>query len=33
VQGNYLRDSVYFSVTSEEWPEKKARLLALSERA
>ena len=33
VQGNYLRDSVYFSVTSEEWPEVKARLLALSERA
>ena len=33
VQGNYLRDSVYFSVTAEEWPEVKARLLALSERA
>lgn len=30
VQGDYARDSVYFSVIDEEWPEVRARLLALT---
>jgi RimJ/RimL family protein N-acetyltransferase len=33
VQGNYARDSVYFSVIAAEWPDVKARLQALANRA
>jgi N-acetyltransferase len=33
VQGDYVRDSVYFSVIEEEWPRVKARLQALKDRA
>ena len=33
VQNNYVRDSVYFSVTEAEWPAVKARLEALANRA
>jgi hypothetical protein len=33
VQGNYVRDSVYFSVTDAEWPRVKERLALLRERA
>lgn len=32
VQGNYVRDSVYFSVIAAEWPEVKACLQALVNR-
>ncbi|MEH6585593.1 MAG: GNAT family protein [Halioglobus sp.] len=32
VQGGYHRDSVYFSVTEEEWPAVKARLQAFCSR-
>jgi N-acetyltransferase len=32
VQGNYERDSVYFSVIQPEWPAVKARLQALVNR-
>ena len=32
VQGGYHRDSVYFSVTEEEWPAVKLRLQGLSSR-
>ena len=33
VQGNYVRDSVYFSVIDSDWPEVKERLTLLRERA
>ncbi len=33
VQGNFARDSVYFSVIDSDWPEVKARLTLLRERA
>jgi RimJ/RimL family protein N-acetyltransferase len=33
VQGGYYRDSVYFSITDSEWPEVKARLQTLCDRA
>ncbi len=33
VQGDHSRDSVYFSVIDDEWPQVKERLLSLSERA
>jgi RimJ/RimL family protein N-acetyltransferase len=33
VQHNYLRDSVYFSVIATEWPQVKARLHKLAQRA
>lgn len=32
-QHGYLRDSVYFSVIAPEWPDVKARLQALAQRA
>jgi N-acetyltransferase len=32
VQGNYARDSVYFSVIQQEWPDLKSRLQALVNR-
>ena len=32
VQGNFARDSVYFSVIDTEWPEVKERLLVLADR-
>ena len=32
VQQGHCRDSVYFSVTDDEWPEVKQRLQALSRR-
>jgi RimJ/RimL family protein N-acetyltransferase len=32
VQEGYHRDSVYFSVTVEEWPEVKKRLQGLCNR-
>ena len=32
VQGDYLRDSVYFSVLESEWPEVKDRLATLLRR-
>jgi len=32
VQGDYSRDSVYFSVIDEEWPEVKERLQLLRDR-
>ncbi len=32
VQGNYVRDSVYFSVIQQEWPDVKSRLQALVNR-
>jgi len=32
VQGGHLRDSVYFSVTRDEWQEVKARLQQMCER-
>ncbi len=32
VQRGHHRDSVYFSITDEEWPEVKVRLLELSSR-
>jgi RimJ/RimL family protein N-acetyltransferase len=33
VQGDYSRDSVYFSVIDEEWPEVKERLQLLRDRS
>lgn len=33
VQGNYVRDSVYFSVIEDEWPQVKAHLQDLLVRA
>lgn len=33
VQGNFARDSVYFSVTDSDWPAVKKRLTLLRERA
>ncbi len=33
VQGHYVRDSVFFSVTDAEWPRVKERLALLRERA
>lgn len=33
VQGDYVRDSVYFSVIAAEWPDVKARLQSLMDRA
>jgi len=33
VQGDYVRDSVYFSVIAAEWPDVKARVQALMDRA
>jgi RimJ/RimL family protein N-acetyltransferase len=33
VQGDYSRDSVYFSVIDEEWPKVKKRLQKLAERS
>ena len=33
VQGDYVRDSVYFSVIAAEWPDIKARLQSLMDRA
>jgi N-acetyltransferase len=33
VQSDYVRDSVYFSVIAAEWPDVKARLQALMDRA
>ncbi len=33
VQGNYVRDSVYFSVIDAEWPRVKERLMLLRERS
>jgi RimJ/RimL family protein N-acetyltransferase len=33
VQGNYVRDSVYFSVIDRDWPEVKERLAQLRERS
>lgn len=32
VQGNYIRDSVYFSVIDSEWPRVKAHLEKLNDR-
>lgn len=32
VQGDYSRDSVYFSVIDDEWPKVKKRLQKLAER-
>jgi RimJ/RimL family protein N-acetyltransferase len=33
VQGDYVRDSVYFSVIEQDWPEVKERLQLLANRA
>lgn len=33
VQGNYSRDSVFFSVIDDEWPKVKERLQKLAERS
>jgi RimJ/RimL family protein N-acetyltransferase len=33
VQGNYVRDSVYFSIIDAEWPAVKKRLASLRDRA
>ena len=33
VQGDYLRDSVYFSVIEQDWPQVKERLLLLTDRS
>ncbi len=33
VQGDHSRDSVYFSVIDDEWPQVKERLLSLAEHA
>jgi RimJ/RimL family protein N-acetyltransferase len=33
VQGNFARDSVYFSVIDSDWPQVKERLMLLRERA
>lgn len=33
VQGNYRRDSVYFSVIDDDWPRVKERLLLLKSRS
>lgn len=33
VQGNFARDSVYFSVIDSEWPEVRERLTLLRERS
>ena len=33
VQGNFARDSVYFSVTDSDWPAVKKRITLLRERA
>jgi RimJ/RimL family protein N-acetyltransferase len=33
VQGDHSRDSVYFSVIADEWPQVKERLLSLADRA
>ena len=33
VQGDYVRDSVYFSVIDREWPQVKERLLLLGDRS
>ena len=33
VQGDYSRDSVYFSVIEEEWPQVKERLQSLADRS
>ncbi len=32
VQGDYLRDSVYFSVIDQDWPQVKERLGQLTDR-
>jgi RimJ/RimL family protein N-acetyltransferase len=32
VQGDYVRDSVYFSVIDQDWPQVKERLLLLGDR-
>ena len=33
VQGDYIRDSVYFSVIEQDWPQVKERLLLLGDRS
>jgi RimJ/RimL family protein N-acetyltransferase len=33
VQGDYVRDSVYFSVIDRDWPQVKERLLLLGDRS
>lgn len=33
VQGDYVRDSVYFSVIDQDWPQVKERLLLLGDRS
>jgi RimJ/RimL family protein N-acetyltransferase len=33
VQGDYVRDSVFFSVIDREWPQVKERLLLLADRS
>jgi RimJ/RimL family protein N-acetyltransferase len=33
VQGDYSRDSVYFSVIDDEWPQVKERLLSMADRS
>lgn len=33
VQGDYVRDSVYFSIIDREWPAVKERLMRLAERS
>jgi RimJ/RimL family protein N-acetyltransferase len=33
VQGDYVRDSVYFSVIDREWPDVNERLLLLGDRS
>jgi RimJ/RimL family protein N-acetyltransferase len=33
VQGDYIRDSVYFSVIDQDWPQVKERLLLLGDRS
>ena len=33
VQGDYIRDSVYFSVIDQDWPLVKERLLLLGDRS
>jgi len=33
VQSDYVRDSVYFSVIDQEWPQVKERLLLLGDRS
>ena len=33
VQADYSRDSVYFSVIDEQWPEVKERLRLLADRS